>query len=309
MNYANSTDNRKAVVVGCDYVGCGENELFGCCKDAWKIVGLLLSRGYSKSNICILVDRPRPWGKCKVAPKRPTKNNIMEALYWLFEDDEPSFTKGKELDTILSIFFSKSNTSGPIKREVSSGSKFFSFSGHGSYIDDVSGDEADGRDECLLAVPPTTTTDGIVTIGELDDSCFIVDDEIREAIASNSAKGGTLMMLVDACHSGTVSDLASGETKDVRKFGDKLKDVRSSDTFVVCISGCRDEGVSLETQNGGVLTSSFLEAVYSFSDSKFPRIEHLFDKIKSEVRKESDQEPQISHSNILCLEHRIHEFL
>lgn len=321
MHSSKFADKRKALVVGCDYVGCGENELFGCCKDARKIVDLLISRGYKKDNIRLLVDRPRKWGKDQVPAERPTKDKIMESLYWLL-DDSSTRTSKLDADSVLyNVFasFSSANLdfSGVTgKQNPGNANRFFSFSGHGSYIEDLSGDEADGRDECLLAVPPLTVRkpeddESMVVVAPLDESCYIVDDEIKEALSHSMLRYKRLMMLVDACHSGTVSDLPSGEDnkKDVRRFGDKIKEIEGSDSYVVCISGCRDDGVSLETQTGGVLTTAFLKSVCTFSDCHFTRIEHLFSKIESEVLKESDQKPQIAYSNSLCPEHRIHEFL
>ena len=65
----------------------------------------------------------------------------------------------------------------------------FYYSGHGTYTGDRNGDEADGRDECLVF------KDGNV-----------VDDEIAATINTyNKCKKMTL--IADCCHSGTIFDM------------------------------------------------------------------------------------------------------
>ena len=74
------------------------------------------------------------------------------------------------------------------------------FSGHGTYVDDESGDEADGFDEALVTQ-------------ELD---VILDDELGELLA-NRAVGSRLIFQTDACHSGTAT----------RSIGPRLLDSHS----------------------------------------------------------------------------------
>jgi hypothetical protein len=69
----------------------------------------------------------------------------------------------------------------------SSGDKIlFYFSGHGSYTNDRNGDESDGYDEFLLPV---------------DFPRMITDDEINARL--QGLKGRQVMVIIDACHSGT----------------------------------------------------------------------------------------------------------
>lgn len=65
------------------------------------------------------------------------------------------------------------------------------YSGHGSYVPDDDGDEADGRDECLC--PHDIETNGP-----------IVDDDLFD-IFSAAQRGVRIVMISDSCHSGSIS--------------------------------------------------------------------------------------------------------
>ena len=74
------------------------------------------------------------------------------------------------------------------------------FSGHGHQQPDQDGDEADGLDETL--VPYDVTVENRVAQG------MIVDDEISEILAA--ADGVAIDIVVDACHSGTLTRSLAG---------------------------------------------------------------------------------------------------
>jgi hypothetical protein len=65
------------------------------------------------------------------------------------------------------------------------------YSGHGSFVPDIDGDEPDGTDECLC--PYDINARGPIT-----------DDELFR-IYSARQQGVRLLMLSDSCHSGTVA--------------------------------------------------------------------------------------------------------
>ena len=65
------------------------------------------------------------------------------------------------------------------------------YSGHGTWVPDTSGDEADGRDEALC---PHDITDGQV----------LLDDELHELFRLRPA-GARIVLISDSCHSGSVS--------------------------------------------------------------------------------------------------------
>lgn len=68
------------------------------------------------------------------------------------------------------------------------------YSGHGSYVPDEDGDEADGADECIC--PYDVHSKGPIT-----------DDELFE-IYSAKKQGVKLFVISDSCHSGTVARFA-----------------------------------------------------------------------------------------------------
>jgi hypothetical protein len=124
---------------------------------------------------------------------------------------------------------------------VSGDCLLFTFSGHGSQVFDITGDEADGKDEGLFTI----------------DSALIVDDELSMIIKFYLKPGVTLFVLTDCCHSGTVTDLKYNYID----YLENLKSVESRGN-VIMISGCRDEQTSADAYiNGksqGAMTWAFL---------------------------------------------------
>lgn len=85
------------------------------------------------------------------------------------------------------------------------------FSGHGLQVKDVSGDEEDGLDEAL------STYD--IVAGDGDWQNVILDDEIDEALVK--LKDRIVTLVIDACHSGTISRSLStnvGEAMESARF-------------------------------------------------------------------------------------------
>jgi hypothetical protein len=77
----------------------------------------------------------------------------------------------------------------------------FFYSGHGTYvIDDNDHDETDGVDEALCPVDTRRTRRGKVNL--------ILDDEINQRL--KKLRGRKVLVIVDACHSGTITKSAFG---------------------------------------------------------------------------------------------------
>lgn len=72
------------------------------------------------------------------------------------------------------------------------------FSGHGTYVPDVNGDELDGLDEALC--PYDLQTGGAA----------LIDDEIHAIFAARKP-GVRLVLISDSCHSGTVTRAAGAD--------------------------------------------------------------------------------------------------
>jgi hypothetical protein len=144
-------------------------------------------------------------------PKRPTRANILAAL-----------------ETML--------------RATPAGSScFFHFSGHGTSTRDRSGDETDGKDECIIA----------------SDFRTITDDELRALVDRCLVRGATLFALFDSCFSGTMLDL-----KYIYLPNATNPRVPVTAGRVVAISGCRDNQSSADAWIDrvwqGAMTSTFL---------------------------------------------------
>jgi hypothetical protein len=75
------------------------------------------------------------------------------------------------------------------------------YSGHGTYVPDRSGDERDGLDEALCPYD-------LQTAGEA-----LLDDEIRRLFAARKP-GVKLVLISDSCHSGTVTRAAEPAAQD-----------------------------------------------------------------------------------------------
>jgi hypothetical protein len=129
----------------------------------------------------------------------------------------------------------------------------FTFSGHGYYTKDMSGDEVDGYDELIVTADHQT----------------IVDDEFKHLIQTHLKEKVTLFSLFDNCHSGTIYDLryqyldSSIQTKESMTIPNP--NVSDTQGQVIMLSGCMDNQVSLDARiNGkfnGVMTWCFLQAL------------------------------------------------
>lgn len=128
------------------------------------------------------------------------------------------------------------------------------YSGHGTWIPDTNGDEADGRDECLCPID----------MGR-DGHNLIVDDEIG-AILFKLKPGAKFLFISDSCHSGTVLREVQIGTQPNRvrfippeRFIDSPKLLKRAERIaklpmipageesipgVILISGCRDDQYS-----------------------------------------------------------------
>lgn len=147
----------------------------------------------------------------------------------------------------------------------------FQYSGHGSWVPDENGDEADGRDECIC--PHDIVSDN----GKPN---FITDDELFD-IYSLRNKDSKLVIISDSCHSGTVSRFAPALSTEgfVRKARflapsvflskkelDKLgttdgKAFRSASTpgryAGLLLAGCQDKQVSYDASFDGKSNGAF----------------------------------------------------
>lgn len=131
---------------------------------------------------------------------------------------------------------------------------FISYSGHGTYIPDTNGDESDKHDEALCPI-------------DFETNGLIVDDDIRLEFINKLPSNVRLVMLIDACHSGTILDIKYNYAVDGTTRCKKLA-ISDSAAKVVMISGSRDDQTSadayiqnkytLAKEYQGAMTASFL---------------------------------------------------
>lgn len=142
------------------------NQLGGCINDALAVRKQLMAT-YPNANLELMTDD---------TPVKPTRDNILNKLKDLVAN-------ARSGDTIM-----------------------FHYSGHGSQVPDLDGDEDDGMDETICPInfldPRTISRNGRI----LRVDSQIVDDEINEII-SDVPHGVKFLMLSDSCHSGSIADL------------------------------------------------------------------------------------------------------
>jgi len=119
----------------------------------------------------------------------------------------------------------------------------FYYSGHGTNLQDQSGDEADGQDEAFCFVTP----DGQISY----ESCMR-DDDFAACICDNVPESAQILILTDCCHSGTIADL-DGEQWAGRR--------------AISITGCLDSQTSGDIGRGGIFTHSMLMAIENLKRS------------------------------------------
>jgi hypothetical protein len=156
----------------------------------------------------------------------------------------------------------------------------FYYSGHGSFIPDANGDEPDNVDEVLVTHDvKSKTIDGKRTLVGV-----VSDDRIAEMIRGTASEN--VLILVDACHSGTMTrDILlsnksltdepvfekafiydgmpigedAGMTRDAELSGEETED-DFAQTYVA-VSAAADNEKAIGTSRGGMFTIGFTDAV------------------------------------------------
>ncbi|HWQ95970.1 MAG TPA: caspase family protein [Candidatus Methylomirabilis sp.] len=145
--------NKKALLVGINtYIPPAGPNLSGCVNDVEDMANTLNALEIVPAN---------PGSMRIITNTRATRDAILEGIKWLIE--------GAQKDDVLIWYYS----------------------GHGSKVADVSGEDIDGYDESICP-------SDVATAGDL------IDDDIREAL-SGLAQGAHLEVIFDSCHSGTAT--------------------------------------------------------------------------------------------------------
>ncbi len=185
----------------------------------------------------------------------------------------------------------------------------FHYSGHGSQMDDASGDESDGLDETIV---PHDSRD---PEGKVFD---ISDDEINGLLRELSQKKAKITFIFDSCNSGTVArgpgkkrhapqderqppQPAPGERLGQRGVSEGKNDLRPADLDYVLISACVSKQSASEhyaaDKAHGALTY-FLSKELSESDAG-ATYRDVMDRVKGNVNVlYSDQLPQFEGADL-----------
>jgi hypothetical protein len=154
----------KALLIGINYTAIKGSELRGSHNDVKLIKKFITQMGFTdtpQTMKVLLDDGDKATGD-------PTKQNIIAALKWLVQGAAPG------------------------------DSLFLHYSGHGSQVDDLDGDEKSGMDQTLVPLDfkKFPGKDG-----------HIIDDDIHKILVAQLPEGCKLFCLFDCCHSGTMLDL------------------------------------------------------------------------------------------------------
>jgi len=262
----------RVLLIGINYTGT-QSELHGCINDIIAIkeyfkVSLGVTEATTEFRILSEANHDRQF--------HPTKANILEGFKWLIE--------GATATSRL----------------------FFHYSGHGSSIRDVSGDEiADKRDETIC--PLDYNTAGLIT-----------DDELRALIVNKLPTGAKLWAIMDCCHSGTGCDLRFNykiNLLDDRKEYtiNAQNQYPKSNAQVILLSGCMDNQTSAdawirsENKFMGALTYSFIESVKEMKATRKPiTYKRLMKYLQRKVKAGGyTQIPQLSSGQFLDLSQNV----
>jgi hypothetical protein len=144
------------------------------------------------------------------------------------------------------------------------------FSGHGTQVSDLSGDEQDGVDEVLMPYDARSRT----IRGRTTMENVLVDDEIERMLSAIPAE--EIIVIVDACHSGTITrgdinELFSEDRRYVSKafFYDDMplpdnlyaRSVDPAGYGYIGLSAAGDNELAIATESGSVFTSALTSVI------------------------------------------------
>ena len=204
---------KKALLIGINYLQTNVS-LHGCIDDIVNM-NTVLKNVYKYDQITMLRD-----DITNNPATKPTRNNIMTALTQLIVDS------------------------------VNCSEIWIHYSGHGSRVRDLTGDEVSGLDSVL--VPVDFMTSGL-----------ILDDDLYTIIQHSKCK---TIILIDSCNSGTIFDLPWSYTIVTNNTYRRSLNNRLSllNQQIHMFSGCKDNQTSADTYSkqlgkyGGAFTIAFL---------------------------------------------------
>jgi len=127
----------------------------------------------------------------------------------------------------------------------------FYYTGHGDQLPDPTGQER--MDQCLCLVDASGNTDDPTMTYR--QQVWMRDDVLAKAITDSTDARVKVIVLVDACHSGTICDFTEDSAWAHRR------------QRAVSISGCEDSETSAGTGKGGMFTRALTKAVQDLASS------------------------------------------
>ncbi|KAG0378931.1 Ca(2+)-dependent cysteine protease [Mortierella sp. AD032] len=293
------TGERRAVLIGINYTGHA-NTLHGCVNDTAIMKGFLQDRGFDEDKIHILTDD-------QVGTRwMPTRENIFENLKWLIRD-------------------AKKNDS-----------YFLHYSGHGGQIDDIDGDETEGRDNCIF--PLDHAEAGVIT-----------DDELHTLLVKALPPGVRLTAVFDCCHSGSALDLpylyastgyirgssalanlghelveGNFDAEAIKELQEKWKklqleekefarqvSLKAAHADVIMFSGCKDDQTSADVKvtrggkssSNGAMTYAFTKSIRENPEQSY---QEMLNSIRDHLKEKYKQKPQLSSSRPMNMQELFH---
>jgi len=207
----NTNSEKIALLMGAEYTAYAQKGILerlpGCHLDIQNAYKLLTDRyGYKPNNIHLLMDDTKH--------DSPTYANILNQF---------------------DILVDKCQKNTNIKHIT------LYYSGHGTSIKDINGDEHDGNDECMVPC-------------DFQESGLIIDDILHDRFWTklpNTVQQVTFIS--DSCNSGTIFDLPFlyQPPDQTQIFTKRSDDVKHANTYplVISLSGCRDPQTSASAYN------------------------------------------------------------
>ena len=214
---------------------------------------------------------------------------LPEDIVTVVDDEVPGSCTKASLLAAVNAFVEKANT---LSADGTPTEVFLSYSGHGSFVYDRNSEEKDGRDEVLVP-------------SDYQKTGFIKDDVIGEILGRlNQQVRGVL--LIDACHSGSMCDLPHRYIGGVKTVIENSNH-HSIKAQILSLSGCRDNQTSMDVfdffgkedvreEYTGAMTSSFLRSMRVLQEGDVPiTCFNLLKTIHKLLRaKRLKQRPQLS---------------
>lgn len=127
----------------------------------------------------------------------------------------------------------------------------FYYTGHGDQLPNIEGNE-ELMDQCFCTVDQYGNTDDPTM--QYRNQVWLRDDDFARTLMDAVHDGCHVLVLVDACHSGTICDFHSGAW------------TQEGQTKAISISGCSDHQTSAGTGRGGHFSRSLVNSVMELQD-------------------------------------------